>query len=78
MKTPTANPPQTTSRTCTHRLRESTIAQIDALAAQTSLPKSAIVDALLTRALDQVNAGRWTIRRRAAAWELEDIEEISE
>jgi hypothetical protein len=78
MKTHTQNPPQTTSRTCTHQLRESTIAALDALAAQTSLGKSAIVDALLTRALDQVSAGKWTIRRRAAAWELEDIEEINE
>lgn len=73
MKTHNPNPPQTTSRHCTHRLSERTIQSLDALAAQTSLPKSEIVDALLYRALAKVGAGKWTIRRRAASWELEDV-----
>jgi len=76
MNQPQAKP--TASRHRTYRLQPATIAALDALAAQTSLTKDALADALLARALDRVNAGRWTIRRRAAAWELEDIEEISE
>lgn len=59
----------------TYRITPATVEAIDALAARLELHQSAIVDALLTRAVAEVSAGKWTIRRRAAVWELAAIEE---
>lgn len=65
-------------RARTYRLQPATIAAFDALAAQTEIGKDSLADALLTHALDQVHAGRWTIHRRATVWELAAIEEHGE
>ena len=63
----------TTQRT--YRMTPATIAAIDDLAARLELHQSAIVDALLTRAVAEVSAGKWTIHRRPTVWEVAAIEE---
>lgn len=59
----------------TYRITPATVEAVDTLAARLELNQSAVVDALLARALAEVRAGRWTIRRRTAVWEVAAIEE---
>lgn len=62
------------SQARTYRLQPATIRRIDALAAAVNLYQSALVDALLTAALDDVDAGRLAVRTRPVKFDLDAIE----
>ena len=54
----------------TYRLRLDTVRRLDQLAGQENLWQSTLIDALLTQALDDLDAGRLRITRRAVKYEL--------
>lgn len=58
----------------TYRLHADTIRRIDDLAAAANIYQSALVDALLCRTLDDIDAGRLVIQTRPVKYELDRIE----
>ena len=58
----------------TYRLRRYTVQRLDQLAAEQTLWQSTLLEALLTYALDEVDAGRLRIHRRAVKYELSALE----
>ena len=59
----------------TYRLARGTIRRLDDLAAAVNIYQSALVDALLSRALDDIDAGRLVIHVRPVKYELDRIED---
>lgn len=55
----------------TYRLQPRTARRIKELAAKNEVFDSSLVDYLLTRALDLVDAGRLPIHRRAVSWVID-------
>jgi hypothetical protein len=58
----------------TYRLAPATIRRLDDLAAEVNIYQSTLVDALLSRALDDLDAGRLVIQTRPVKYELDRIE----
>lgn len=58
----------------TYRLRPATVQRIDALSAALNLYQSTLIDALLTDALDAIDAGRLKIHTRPVKFELDQLE----
>ena len=61
-------------KTRTYRLSERTINALQELVTETQLEHSALVDALLWQAANEVKAGRWIVGRQPARWALTGIE----
>ena len=57
--------------TRTYRLTPSTAARLKRLANEHQVYDSSLVDLLLNHALDAVDAGRLTFRRRPVAWVID-------
>ena len=55
----------------TYTLRASTVQQLKELVAATDAYDSHLVDMLLSRALTEVAAGRWRIKRKPIKFEIE-------
>jgi hypothetical protein len=60
--------------TRTYRLQRNTAERLNELAATLNIFPSALVDALLARALDEIDDGRIIIHTRPARYELDRIE----
>lgn len=61
-------------KTRTYRLSERTINALQELVNETQLEHSALVDALLWQATNEVQAGRWIVGKQPARWALTGIE----
>ena len=62
------------SQARTYRLTPGTIRRLDDLAAAVNIYQSTLVDALLSHALDDIDAGRLAIQVRPVKYELDRIE----
>jgi hypothetical protein len=58
----------------TYRLQEATVKRINALSATLNIYQSTLIDALLTDALDAIDAGRLKIHTRPVKFELNKME----
>jgi hypothetical protein len=61
-------------QTRTYRLQAATVQRIDALSAALNIYQSTLIDALLTDALDAIDAGRLKICTRPVKFELDRLE----
>ena len=52
----------------TYRLKAETLRRLEALVTETGAYHSQLIDQLLTRAMDEIDAGRWKLKKKPVKW----------
>ena len=52
----------------TYRLKAETLRRLQVLVSETGAYHSQLIDVLLTRAMDEIDAGRWTLKKKPVKW----------
>lgn len=54
----------------TYRLKAETLRRLAALVTTTGAYHSQLIDVLLVRAMDEIDAGRWQLKKKPVKWEV--------